>query len=307
MSTITTDPAAERGRIRSELDRRRMARVAEAILSEQATERQLTREAEAELRADGKITRAGAEMRRAMREQAIARRRDAWRVALSYPMNGDELVAACQHATLAAKVPAGAFEDVSQALAAHVIRRHGPTPERVKLGAGWLRERAQWIYLNQRAADERATGARAAADQLADWRAHDHRAAMAMAASAGGDAVWALAANRPALLPALSRPVSPYTIASGLGFAVRSRATRSITAALNERRQHRAPLTDAERSALSYVRRALRGRFPDPAALLLAIRPVAYAAEVLTDAAIRDERRRALVSSRGGCSASYWR
>lgn len=302
MSTITPERAdLERDRIRTELNRRRMARAASALIDSHATERQLEREAMAEVRRDGKITTANAANRRAMREQSIARRRDAWRRALAYPMSGAELIAACQHATLAAKVPAESFEDASQALAAHVIRRHGPEPLRAAISADWLRQRALAIYIDQRRDTERATGARAAAEELADWGAQDHRAAMAEAA-ASGDLVWALASNRPA--PEQPRTMAPAAIARALKIPERSAGARSLAQAIDPAR--RRALTGAERVAWHSVRAALRNRYSEPHGLLLAIRPDGYAAELIADAAIAAERTRAAVTSRGGSSASYW-
>lgn len=283
----------ERSRIRVALERRRATRAAEALQSTQALERRLERQADREIRQTGQIARASAGERRLMRETAIARRRDALTRALEYPMSGAELIAACQHSTLAAKVPAGAFEDVSQALALYVIRRHGREPMRAKVSASGLQRLATALYLEKRRKDERATGARAAAEELRQWRAQDHRAAMAGAARSG-DLVWSLAAHRPAP-GAGARPMSADEISRRLPISVGQ--AQALALAINTSNVR--PLTSTERVQWMNARRAILKRYPDALALMLAVRPETYAAEILTDAAIRAERRRAEIGSRG--------
>lgn len=286
----TQSLAPERERVRAELDRRRMLRAAAAVVDHQVVERRLEREADAEMRRDGRVTAANAAERRRMREMSIAKRRDALHE-LSYPMTDDELKSACQHATLSARVSPDQFEDVSQELALTLVRRYGATIQRVKVGA-WLRSWAADIAQRQNAQRERATGMRAAAEQLADWHEQDHRAAMADAAAAG-DPVWALAAGMPARD---LEPSDPNGIARRLGLSPAQTDALRVACDMAGRV---APMTGAQRVAWHAACKVLRERFPTVDALKLASRPAAYAASVLVDAAIGAERERAALASRG--------
>jgi hypothetical protein len=285
---------SEREALRVELERRADARRAEALTDTQALERKLEREAREEIAQDGRITYASARERRSLREVAIARRRDALTRAMDYPMTGAELVAACQHATLTAKVPAAAFEDVSQALAAEVIARHGRTPTRAKVAAQWLKRRALSIHIDQQRATERATGAKATAEQLEQWQESDARAATGSAMS--GDFIWHLAAQRPA--PERTEPMTAERVASMLG--VSPGQARAVALAINTRQVR--PLTSTERVQWLNARRAILKRYPDTLALRLTIRPESYALELLMSAAIRTERKRADIAARWGGS-----
>lgn len=291
----SADGSAERSAVRLELERRRAQRIADALSDTQALERNLERAALAEIHADGRIIRANAAERRNMRELAIARRRDALTRASAYPMEPDALRSACWHAALAAKVPADARDDVSQALAAEVCERYGARPLRSEIGAAWLKRRALSHHIDQERAAERATGAKATAAELERWHERDRRAAMNAAAS--GDFVWHLAAERAA--PQDVRPMLAGEIARTL--EISPGQAGALALAINTR--HIRPLTSTERVQWKNARAAILKRYPNADALRIAVRPLTYSADLLWSAAERIERQRAAILSRGSGTA----
>ena len=218
-----------------------------------------------------------------------AKRRDELTQALDYPMTTDELVAACHAATRAAKVPAEMFDDVAQTLKEQVAARHGWTPPRVKVRATWLRQRAQWIYLDAKRATERAEGIQAAAEQVAEY-SEDRRRSL-LAGMSGGDYVYALAARTPtAEISAIAqtRALDPEAVAKRLDLS--PKWTEALTAVLDLHRVK--PLTDKQRDRFRDASAMLRRKYSTPEALLIAALPETYSAALLVDAAIRSERER---------------
>jgi hypothetical protein len=286
--------------VREHLNRRRAQRQAGAWLAEYRAEEASTEaEARAELAASGRVTLADAEERRARRELIAAKRHDAYKRALDIPMSGNELRDVCQHATLAAKVKPEFFEDVSQSLALVVIRRHGAQPSRANVAAGWLKQWAQRLAQRESETHERVTGMRAAAKELAEWQKADKRAAAELMASNGGDAVWAIAAGRPAPNPERDVATAERIAQTLPALSYLQRDAVRIALATDRTR----PLSDSERQLWSRATALLRKRFHTADSVRCAIRHDLYSAELLADAAIRLERKRANVTSRGGSGA----
>lgn len=301
----------DRAALARELDMRAMRRAADALKDTQELERRLERQALADVYRDGRVMLTSARERRAIRERAIARRRDALNRAADYPMSGQELADATMHAALAARVPGEDAPDIAQEVARYVIRRSGPTPSRAQWPASGLKRLSVTLYLEKRRKDERATGARAAAKELAEWRRDDKRAArLAAAQAASADTVWALAADSPAPV-ATREPVSAESIAARLPMlsdGQRAALVRAITADDGYRRTRRYPLSATERVQWLNARERIRAWYPSVLAVRLAILPDAIADRVWADAvvaaAVECERKRAALTARGSGSVA---
>lgn len=85
---------------------------------------------------------------------------------VSESLDAGDLYRMIRNAVRLAGVPCDAREDVSQALALEVLRRHGPNPERSRVTRSWLCVRARGHWIDQLRARERATGQFAAAREL---------------------------------------------------------------------------------------------------------------------------------------------
>lgn len=306
MSVVTLDPtevpeqevSPERLKIRAELNRRSMLRAARAIHDNYASDHAIERDARREVLLDGTVTYRDAKARRAMREQAIARRRDILRK-LAAPMTGSEILGACQHACLAAKVsPESAF-DVAQDLAVVVMRRHGSEPLSCDVSAGWLKQWAQRLAQRESERRERTTGRSAAAEQLSDWKDADARAAAELTAQNGGDPVWCIAAGV-AAKDVKRDSADAATIALRLRPMLTYLQTDAVRIAVSE---VRAAMPGKTRVGFHAACKILRKRFHTAESVRLAVRPDLYAAELLADRAIHYEQRTAAITSRGSAPA----
>lgn len=304
MSVVTMDAPAEvlapeqevspeRLRIRAELNRRRMLREAAAIHDVYVPTPQPSGDV---------VTYRDAAARRGRREELLAQRRDQLR-RLAVPMEGAEVLGACQHAAIAAKVPTDDVWDVAQDLAVVVYGRHGAAPLSCDVSANWLRLWAQRIAQRQSERRERATGMRAAADQLTNWRDADNRAAAELAAANGGDPVWCIAAGTAASNLKRDR-ADAERLALQLRPLLTYLQTDAVRIAVSE---VRAAMPGRVRVAFHAACKILRRRFLTADAVRCAVRPDTFAADLLASAAIHHERRRADVTSRGnGTAAGRW-
>lgn len=242
----------DRARLRAELDARAARRDARALNLAQKAERKQDR----------------AETKRQRAED----RRAAIRTA-SYALAPNEVVELCQTAT--ASVPLSSRDDVSQALALEIMRRHGTEPNQADIGADWLRVRAQSHYVDSLRSTERATGAIAAAREL----------------PTADDPVYVIATDR-----GIAHEVETLTVerivASLPSLTDRQRST--VRTWLGDRAE---PLTNLERQHFHAAMSKLRAS--SPKAIRRALRADMAAARELVDRAIVAEMARADVASRG--------
>lgn len=301
LAPVDTD--AERAILRAELARRSMIRDAEALPDWDAFLRQSDRAARADMLASDarRLPSMSDADRKRLRAVWEAKRRDS----LSYPLTPVELVTACQQATLTARkgrtfVPPEDVPDVSQGLALEVVRRHGPQPLRASVDMSWLRQRALGVWLDMERARERATGRRAAADELHDWQRKDARAVRAEA-MASADSVYTLAANRPAV-DLVANAVTAEQIATNPRLPLTFLQRDSVRVALSSARNR--PLTNRERQHLHCALKVLRERFPTREHVRAAVRPLSYVAALVVGRAATEELRRAGIASHGSGTAS---
>lgn len=289
----------ERARLRMGLERLRALKHAGQLHAMHAQERAAERLSVADLATTPAIAGMSRGERAADRERAIIRRRDSLRAARTWPLTGDALADACGDACIAARVPAEHCADVAQSIALHVIRRHGPEPLAADVGASWLRQCAQAFYLKERERSERATGARAAAAELASWQSADRdRAKQERAADAvaSGDPV-ALMADRATLQA--PEMVTLDRIIAAIRPALTPGQVSAVWLALDtDHRMH--ALTSTERVQWSNARKVLRIAFPTVEALRIAYARPEHLARQLVERAQWHAAKLAKVNSRGG-------
>lgn len=304
---IATTHTIERATIRAELDRRRMIRSADQLRDWQAHERQIERAARQDALARQTPTSSKRDLT-ARTALATAERRDALRSALNYSLTPDELQAAAQRACLRAKVPADHVADIGQDVILHVLRRHGAAPTAADVNADWLRQLAGAFFLKANERHERATGARATAEQLRDWRQGDADAAKAQLAAEAhqsGDLIWSLAAARPAPEPIVT--VTAERIAEQLAHAITPGQAAALLLALRTDHRTVAAMTSTDRNQWAYARKSLRNRFRTVEALRLAYRPIQYTAAMMVDRTKADAMRLAKVAKTGnGIALTRW-
>lgn len=266
---------SERDRIGAALSahlaRQRAARILDEQRSERAAIRAAGADARAHTRAASVTALAGAE-RQPDPAVLIAKRRDEYKRALSYPMLPAEVLAAARDAVASCGLRADTDESAAEVvglLVLHVMRMHGTQPLRCKVGREWLRTNARRMYDRESARRERATGLKASAQLHAQWAAEDAEADSERDSS-GPDAVWYMAANQ----PAPKQQEQPDAAALAERLQLTPKQADALVFSLESAQRVTAAMSGAERKRTADALSQLRKRFPTVDALRWALRPL---------------------------------